>query len=282
MELKIKRGEIMETKHCYKCDKTKDIKEFDKDKSKKGGLANKCKTCKKEYMVEYYKENKESMIAQQKINGIEYRKTHKECLALKQKEYNQNNKVMVALKSKKYRLKNKERIIIRSKKYYQKNRETLLAYCKRYVHANKEIVAVKAKKYRSLNKESIAIKKSIYAKEHLDEYRARNEKRRSLKENLPCTLTNEQWESIKAHFNNRCCYCNKEKPLTQEHFIPVTKGGEYTINNIIPSCQSCNSSKGNRPFTIWYKAYKSYSKKREKIILKFLGYDDEYQQLQIN
>lgn len=90
-----------------------------------------------------------------------------------------------------------------------------------------------------------------------------------------------QWEEIKKHFDYKCAYCGKDLPLAQEHFLALSKEGEYTLNNIIPSCKSCNSSKATKDFFKWYPNYKNYSKKRERAILKFLGYTDENQQLKI-
>lgn len=120
-----------------------------------------------------------------------------------------------------------------------------------------------------------------YHNEHLEQYRIREHQRKSRKHLLPFTLTIAQWELIKLSFNNCCAYCGKELPLAQEHFIALSKGGEYSANNIIPSCKSCNSRKRDKDFFEWYPTYKHYSKKREHIILKFLGYIDGNQQLKI-
>jgi 5-methylcytosine-specific restriction endonuclease McrA len=98
---------------------------------------------------------------------------------------------------------------------------------------------------------------------------------------LPYTLTEEQWEEIKNYFDNRCAYCGKEKPLQQEHFIPVSKGGEYTHNNIIPACGDCNFKKLNHDFFEWYPKQKSYSELRERKILNYLGYTGKTQQLRL-
>lgn len=76
--------------------------------------------------------------------------------------------------------------------------------------------------------------------------------RRSRVDNLKCTLTTEEWNQTLSDFDNRCAFCDKAGvALHQEHFIPLTKGGEYTKNNIIPSCKSCNSSKSNKQPLDW-------------------------------
>jgi 5-methylcytosine-specific restriction endonuclease McrA len=96
---------------------------------------------------------------------------------------------------------------------------------------------------------------------------------------LDSNYTKEQWEECKNTFDNKCAYCGKNDKLSQEHFVPVSKGGEYTENNIIPSCKSCNSSKNNSNFFDWYPKQEFYSKIREQNILKHLRYDNNTQQL---
>lgn len=74
------------------------------------------------------------------------------------------------------------------------------------------------------------------------------QRRRARKRLLPATLTREQWLAIKAAYGNRCAYCGlRSQRLTQDHVIPVSKGGGYTPDNIVPACQSCNSRKRAGP-----------------------------------
>lgn len=49
-----------------------------------------------------------------------------------------------------------------------------------------------------------------------------------------------------------CIYCGKEeKRLTQEHLLPVSRGGEDREGNSVWVCQSCNSSKGSKRLYEW-------------------------------
>jgi len=152
------------------------------------------------------------------------------------------------------------------KKYYENNAEALSEKKKIYNEKNKKHNSERSKEYSKTNHEN-----AIFCKQ----------RRRAKERELIRTLTISQWRSIKIHFNNKCAYCGQEKPLAQEHFIALSKGGEYTNNNIIPSCKICNSSKGNREFGTWYIKQKFYSKIREKNILNFLGYEKGNQQLKI-
>jgi 5-methylcytosine-specific restriction endonuclease McrA len=55
------------------------------------------------------------------------------------------------------------------------------------------------------------------------------------------------WEHMKAIFGYCCAYCGRRmKRLTQDHVVPVSKGGWHFSGNIVPACQSCNSRKGTK------------------------------------
>ncbi|NTW52961.1 MAG: HNH endonuclease [Chlorobiaceae bacterium] len=45
----------------------------------------------------------------------------------------------------------------------------------------------------------------------------------------------------------RCQYCgSRELPLTIDHLIPKSKGGEDSWENLVTACKPCNTLKGNR------------------------------------
>ena len=58
-----------------------------------------------------------------------------------------------------------------------------------------------------------------------------------------------EWETLKAQYNWTCLACRKtesEIKLTEDHIIPVSKGGSDNIENIQPLCLKCNLSKHTR------------------------------------
>ena len=62
----------MKEKKCTGCDGIKSISNFHKNKSKKDGLSSYCKSCSKEYMLEYQKHNSHrlSVYNQERYNRI--------------------------------------------------------------------------------------------------------------------------------------------------------------------------------------------------------------------
>jgi 5-methylcytosine-specific restriction endonuclease McrA len=64
--------------------------------------------------------------------------------------------------------------------------------------------------------------------------------------NLPATLTDDQWDHALRYFNNKCAYCITEPYQVLEHFMPIIKSGGTTADNCVPACFSCNSKKGGR------------------------------------
>lgn len=176
------------------------------------------------------------------------------------------------------------------RRYNAENREWINEKNRQYNLTHKEEISVYGREYRKTHphkpkpqtEESRERKRNyvkIYDQTHKEEMRIKCNRRRAKKRQLPSTLTKKQWLEIKEYFGNKCVYCGKELPLQQEHFIPLSKGGEYTHNNIVCACAECNYSKGDKDFFLWYPKQPFYNSKREQTLLKFLGYKGKTQQL---
>jgi 5-methylcytosine-specific restriction endonuclease McrA len=64
-------------------------------------------------------------------------------------------------------------------------------------------------------------------------------------------LTGDQWVAIQAAWNG-CAYCGTtDTPLQRDCVMAISRGGRYTIDNVVPACASCNTSKCNEEVTTW-------------------------------
>lgn len=167
------------------------------------------------------------------------------------------------------------------KAYFEKNRERIVARMRAYRLAHLEEEKANHRAYRLAHLEEDRAKKHADFRAHPEKQQARVRawglrhpgaktaysrtyrakypertlevsriqvsQRRARKRQLPATLTILQWEAILVAYKGRCAYCGKKAPkLTQDHVVPVSKGGGYTAENIVPACKSCNSRKGGR------------------------------------
>ena len=67
--------------------------------------------------------------------------------------------------------------------------------------------------------------------------------------------TEVEWRELCEAYDFCCSYCGRRGvPLTKDHVIAVSKGGSDAIENIVPACLSCNSSKGAQDVRRWIKA----------------------------
>ena len=106
--------------------------------------------------------------------------------------------------------------------------------------------------------------------------------RKSRIANTIYNYSSDIWEDTLKHFNYSCAYCGeKHDVLHQEHVIPVSKGGYYNRQNIIPACQHCNISKNNRDLLNWYPKQKNFSQNRLDKINRWTGTKNNMQQLSI-
>jgi 5-methylcytosine-specific restriction endonuclease McrA len=76
-----------------------------------------------------------------------------------------------------------------------------------------------------------------------------NRMRRCREIEAPGFHTFEEWELLKKQYGFQCPMCGKSEPqikLSEDHIIPLTKGGSNYIENIQPLCRSCNSKKNTK------------------------------------
>lgn len=78
---------------------------------------------------------------------------------------------------------------------------------------------------------------------------ARKRKRRM--DGIEHDLSDQQWTAIKVAWGG-CAYCGiADTALQRDCLLALSRGGRYTLENIVPACRSCNASKCNDEVTGW-------------------------------
>ena len=69
-------------------------------------------------------------------------------------------------------------------------------------------------------------------------------------------LTDEQWNALMEAWGG-CAYCGGDgAALQKDTMLPISRGGRYTLANVVPACGSCNASKSNDEVTSWLRRKK--------------------------
>jgi len=65
-------------------------------------------------------------------------------------------------------------------------------------------------------------------------------------------LDGRQWAALQEAWGGGCAYCGASGgSLQRDCVLALSRGGRYTLDNIVPACGSCNASKCNDEVTGW-------------------------------
>lgn len=82
--------------------------------------------------------------------------------------------------------------------------------------------------------------------ERVQARRLKDAQRQSARRDAGATISSEMRVEVYERDDWRCVYCSSEDRLTCDHVVPVKKGGETTLENLVTACLSCNSKKQDR------------------------------------
>lgn len=202
-------------KTCTKCNITKDISEFNKNKNSKDGHRAACKQC---------------MSA--------YRKANSEKIKKQKDEWTKNNIEKVREGKKKYRQENFEKISRQKKEWRQKN----IDRCR------------EQSKLNHLKRKEKGIK-SDWAKNNPDKVKEikRNYKHRRREIEKTSGLSTKDFKSWVDSQEKVCKYCSTccKDNYHIDHMNPLSRGGLHSLDNLAIACPTCNLTKSNKPLDVW-------------------------------
>ncbi len=98
-------------------------------------------------------------------------------------------------------------------------------------------------RYQQSHAEARKQRRKRYDAEHREMHAVDKHKRRT--QTKEGDLTTEQWLELVEECGGMCVKC--AAPYEHmDHIIPLSKGGEHTLDNVQPLCAKCNLSKHNR------------------------------------
>jgi 5-methylcytosine-specific restriction endonuclease McrA len=202
-----------ELKQCPKCNETKAVTEFSRDRQCLGGLACWCRMC----------------------------------ISARQKAYRTANADLIRAKKAMYYRANAETLIGKAMENYEANREHVLAMKVVYHAANRERILPQKAAYRAANTDNSRAWRRAYRARHSDRMKAAKYARRIRQTSVDGTITANEWTELVNAFGRKCLCCGAtDKKLTMDHVIPLARGGVHSIANVQPLCLSCNSRKNVR------------------------------------
>lgn len=230
-----------EGKVCTKCSVLRCHAAFSRDKRLRSGLKSQCRICSKKASKIWHQAHAE--------HNAEYRQANRNRLREADRKHYHNNRERYRT----YALVHAKRIS-EYKKVWRKNNIERERASRRL---RKERISEQRKARYSANPDKALARSREFKKKHPKYYReyaranpevirVKTAHRRARKKKAGGTYTVVQWEALKEHYEYSCLCCGRKEPeikLTVDHVVPLTKGGENTINNIQPLCFSCNAMK---------------------------------------
>lgn len=118
----------------------------------------------------------------------------------------------------------------------------------RELHPDESKASTRAsvKRWRDADPDRARAAQRAFYRANKDRYfQAAIKRQRLIRESAINDFTIAQWEKLKADYEYRCAYCNKcADVLERDHVVPLSKGGDHTLLNVVPACSPCNRAKG--------------------------------------
>jgi 5-methylcytosine-specific restriction endonuclease McrA len=189
-----------------------------------------CHGCRKTYerTPEFWYRNKSN------TDGLEY--SCRQCSLAGTKRYQRSNPDKVHARNRAPRKRNIIKARERQRRYYARHKNRVHEKGRLYHIAHPDKALKRNQRWRLLNPEAA---------------RAARQRRYARLRGLPHDLTTAQYAETLAYYNHACAYCGIPQcklghTLHREHILPLSRGGGYIRDNIVPACKPCNDHKHDK------------------------------------
>lgn len=248
-----------ETKCCSKCQTTKRISEFSRDRSRKDGRFPYCKSCHKDTSRGYKRkpppedpvmpEHKAcpSCSTTKPASDFPPDRNRKDGLAGRCRD-------CARAANRAYWLRNRERLNEESKVRKADRRRTHPEEAREadrvWRQKNRKKLAARALERYWDDVDAQRKRSREWFSEHPHRMWAGNYRKRAVTAGNDPVIEDFTKEDVLERYGDECAYCGGEFQEL-DHFVPVSKGGPHTLDNVRPSCTSCNRKKWDTPGSEW-------------------------------
>lgn len=168
-------------------------------------------------------------------------------LAKNHRNYDENRGVILE-QCREYRIENIDKVKTREKNYRQRHKEEKSARDKQYRDANKKKVSKRKQESHLLNREKDNERVKRWKKANPERVRSLNADRRARKlgaEGDGFTVDDRRLQ-LRSQ-KGLCWWCGKPmgKDISDDHIVPLVKGGKHDPRNIVLCHLVCNLSKND-------------------------------------
>lgn len=162
----------------------------------------------------------------------------KECSNTRQKKRREENGDALRARQNELNALNREKLIQQGRARYAKKKEILNKRSREYKERNKDKISEYNRQYKINNREALRANEA-----------RRNARKRNAGGNHTAADVKQQYDSQQG----KCYYCQIDVGNTYEvdHFIPLSRGGSNSTDNIVIACPSCNARKANKLPSEW-------------------------------
>lgn len=158
-------------------------------------------------------------------------------------------------KKRQYYIANRERLREAERQRYLSNPAPNKERARLWRAANPERARAHVKAWHLAHPEVVRANVDAWQAANPDSRTAANHRRRArLLSATAEPVTRRDFDALWERFGGSCVYCGSaltRRTVHWDHRVPLARGGEHSVRNLVPSCAPCNRSKSFRLVSEW-------------------------------
>ena len=236
-----------EYKTCNKCKQVLAVESFGVKtgpKANKDGRRSRCKPC----SIQDYKDYKSKNLDKVRNSKRNWSLKNKEKVAEMNRTYQQKNLIKLSHYNKNYRQENLQKLKSQQKEWRANNKSYKAIMDKKWAQENPKKIRLASKRYRENNPGKAAAAALRYAKKNPEVKLQISHKRRAALQGS--AIYRVTAKDVRKIMLKPCVYCGQVSQHL-DHVIPIARGGQHRIGNLVASCARCNQSKNKLFISEW-------------------------------